>query len=80
VTQCVLITADNRPQTTVCRQSTVHGSQPTYLNFKPFLLWLVVKKRIIRPNKNKILRGFENLIKILRGFENPNEYEDISIR
>jgi hypothetical protein len=36
VTQCMLITADNRPQTTVCRQSTVHGSQPTYLNFKPY--------------------------------------------
>jgi hypothetical protein len=33
----------------------VNGPQLTLLNHKPFLLWLVVKKRIIRKEILKIL-------------------------
>ena len=41
-------TADNRWQTMDHGPQAVNGSQLTYLNLKPFFLWLVVKKQIIR--------------------------------
>ncbi len=40
----VFTPVDNRPQTTVCRQTTDHGPPLTQLNCKPYSIPLLMKR------------------------------------